>query len=74
MTNAFHALEHLSMKYNSRKPWLSTAWCAAIKKKNKLYYKSIKVKSLQNKLYYKSFRNRLKHLLKAAEKNTTVIF
>ena len=60
-------LEHSSMKYNSRKPWLSMALGAAIKKKNKLYYKSIKVKSLQNKLYYKSYRNRLKHLLKAAE-------
>ena len=46
---------------------------AVIKTKNKIYYKSIKENFLQNKLYYESYRNRLKNLLKAAEKNTTVI-
>ena len=49
-------------------PWLSDALHVSIKKKNKLYRKSIKIKSVHNEMVYKNYRNTLKHLLKAAEK------
>ena len=61
-------LQHISKKYNTRKPWLSDTLRDAIKNKNKLYRKSIKIKSVKNEMVYKNYRNKLKHLLKAAEK------
>ena len=61
-------LKHISKKYNTRKPWLSDTLRDAIKKKNKLYRKSIKIKSVYNEMVYKNYRNKLRHLLKAAEK------
>ena len=36
--------------------------------KNKLYRKSLKIKSTNNEMVYKIYRNKLKHLLKSAEK------
>ena len=39
-------LQHISKIYNTRKPWLSDTLRDAIKKKNKLYRKSIKIKSV----------------------------
>ena len=61
-------LQHIFKKYNTRKPWLSDSLRDAIKKKNKLYRKSLKIKSANNEMVYKNYRNKLKHLLKAAEK------
>ena len=61
-------LETISKQYNTRKPWLSPILRDAIKKKNKLYIKSIKHKCLHNETVYKNYRNCLKKLLKAAEK------
>ena len=62
------ALQHISKKYNTRKPWLFDALCVSIKRKNKLYRKSIKIKSVHNEMVYRNYRNKLKYLLKAAEK------
>ena len=36
--------------------------------KNKLYRKHLKIKSVANEIKYKNYRNRLNHILKAAEK------
>ena len=36
-------------RYHTRKPWLTTCLREAIKKKNKLYYKSIKIKCMRTK-------------------------
>ena len=38
------------------------------KKKNKLYWQYLKVKCVRNEVTYKEYRNKLKGLLKAAEK------
>ena len=61
--------QHISTKYNTRKPWLSDTLRDAIKKKHKVYRKSIKIKSVyrSNEMVYKNYRNKLRHLLKAAE-------
>ena len=61
-------LQHISKKYNTGKPWLFDTLRDAIKEKNKLYRKSIKIKSVYNEMVYKNYRNKLRHLLKAAEK------
>ena len=61
-------LETISKRYNTRKPWLSQVLRDSIKKKNKLYIKSIKHKCLHNETVYKNYRNHLKKLLKVAEK------
>ena len=52
----------------SYKPWLT--WCLrnAIRKKNKLYYKSIKIKCFRTKKMYEDYRNQLRKLMRAAEK------
>ena len=52
--------------YYTRKPWLTECLRDAIKKKNKLYRQYLKVRCVRN--LYKEYRNRLKCLLKAAEK------
>ena len=54
-------LQHISKKYNTRKPWLSDSLRDAIKNKNKLYRKSLKIKSTNNEMVYKNYRNKLKH-------------
>ena len=38
------------------------------KKKNKLYWQYLKVKCVRNEVTYKEYRNKLKGVLKAAEK------
>ena len=58
----------------TKNPWLSDTLREAIKKKNKLYYKSVKIKSLQAEIDYKTYRNELRRLLKTAEKNSTMIY
>ena len=55
-------------KYYMRKPWLTSGLCDAIKKKNRLYYKSIKVKCVRTKIEYNVYRRNLKKLLRASEK------
>ena len=61
-------LQTISKTYNTRKPWLTDSLRDAIKKKNKLYYLSKKIKCLRNEINYKEYRNKLKKVLKAAEK------
>ena len=39
----------------------------AIRKKNKLYYKSIKIKCIRTKKMYEDYRNQLRKLMRAAE-------
>ena len=55
-------------KYYMRKPWLTNGLCDAIKKKNRMYYKSIKVKCVQTKIEYNVYRRNLRKLLRASEK------
>ena len=55
-------------KYYLRKPWLTSGLCDAIKKKNRLYYKSIKVKCVRTKIEYNVYRRNLRKLLRASEK------
>ena len=50
--------KHITLR---RKPGLSDTLCDAIKKKNKLYRKSIKIRSVNNEMVYKIYRNKLKH-------------
>ena len=59
-------LETISKRYDARKPWLSQVLRDSIKKKNKLYIKSIKHKCLHNETVYKNNRNHLKKLLKVS--------
>ena len=54
--------------YNNKKPWLSDTLRETIKKKNKLYYKSVQIKSLQAEIDYKTYGNELGRLLKTAER------
>ena len=55
-------------RYHTRKPWLITCLREAIKKKNKLYYKSIKIKCMRTKKEYVSYRNQLWKLMRVTEK------
>ena len=55
-------------KYYTRKLWLTDLLKDAIKKKNKLYMKSLKVKTTANEIEYKSYRNKLNHILRFAER------
>ena len=59
----------VKLKYNNKKPWLSDGLRNAIKQKNKLYIKSIKIKTAQNETRYKTYRNHLKRILYKAEKD-----
>ena len=54
--------------YHKRKPWLTSRLRDAIKKKNKSYYKSIKIKCIRTKKVYEDYRNQLRKLVRAAEK------
>ena len=55
-------------KYNTRKPWLTEKHRNSIKHKNKLYAISIKRKTAYNEMCYTACRNKLNHVLRAAEK------
>ena len=54
--------------YHIRKPWMTSCLRDAIRKKNKLYYKSIKIKCIRTKKMYEDYRNQLRKLMRAAEK------
>ena len=54
--------------YHIRKPWLTSCLRDAIRKKHKLYYKSIKIKCIRTKKMYEDYRNQLRKLMRAAEK------
>ena len=54
--------------YHIRKPWLTSCLRDAIRKKNKLYYKSVKIKCIRTKREYEVYRNQLRKLMRAAEK------
>ena len=54
--------------YYTRKLWLTDLLKDAIKKKNKLYMKSLKIKTTANEIEYKSYRNKLNHILRFAER------
>ena len=58
----------ISKKYSNRKPWLSDAIRNSIMNKNKLYHKYKKIPSDRNEIIYKTFKNKLRHVLKFAEK------
>ena len=58
----------IKLKYNNRKPWLTEGLKQSIKNINKLYMKSVKIRSAYNEMKYKTFRNKLKHVLLTAEK------
>ena len=60
--------KEIKTKYNNRKPWLSEGLKQSIKIKNKLYKKSIKMKSSYNEMKYKMYKNKIKQLLLKAEK------
>ena len=59
-------------QYFYNKPWLTSALKQAIKNKNKLYTTRNKGSTpesiLQNQAFYKKYRNKLHHLLNAAER------
>ena len=59
----------VKLKYNNKKPWLSDGLRNAIKQKNKLYIKSIKIRTAQNETRYKTYRNHIKRILYKAEKD-----
>ena len=58
----------VELKYNNRKPWLTSALKESIRRKNNLYYQYRKIKSCYYEGQYKSYRNKLTKLLKCAEK------
>ena len=53
-------LQKITTVYNTRKPWLTSSPRDAIRKKNKLYHKSIKINCLRLVNEYKLYRNTLK--------------
>ena len=58
----------MNKKYNTRKMWLTELLKDAIKTKNKLYLKSIKINTAANEIQYKKYRNKLNHILRCAER------
>ena len=58
----------IQLKYNYKKPWLSEGLRQAIKTKNKLYRKSVIIKSSYNESTYKRYRNKLRRVLLSEEK------
>ena len=54
--------------YNNRKPWLTQGLKTAIKNKNKLYIKSVRIASPQTLADYKAYKSNLNKLLKHAER------
>ena len=59
----------IKTNYSHRKPWLIDGLRQAIKTKNKLYRKNLKVKSCYNEMKYKTYRNKLRHIWLKQEKN-----
>jgi exonuclease III len=57
-----------STPYNTKLPWLIIVLKNAIKTKNRLYNKLNRAKSKENLAIYKNYKNRLNHLLRAAER------
>ena len=53
----------VKIRYNHYKPWLSDSLKRSIKQKNRLYYKSIKLRTAYNELMYTTYRNKLKRVL-----------
>ena len=58
----------IQLKYNYKKPWLSEGLRQAIKTKNKLYRKSLIIKSSYNESTYKRYRNKLRRVLLSEKK------
>ena len=58
----------IKIKYNFKKPWLSEGLRRAIKTRNKLYRKSLSIKSSYNEITYKRYRDKLRHNLIHEEK------
>ena len=58
----------VTKKYNTRRLWLSQSLKDAIKGKNKLYMKLIKLNTTANEVTYKRYRNKLNHILKYAKR------
>ena len=54
--------------YKDRKPWLTLSLKKSIKTKNKLYTRYLHLKTIESKSNYTQYRNRLKSVMKAAEK------
>ena len=59
----------IKIKHNNYKPWLSESLRICIKRKNHLYYKSIKHRTAYNELMYSMYRNKLKKILMKSEKD-----
>ena len=59
----------VKVKFNNHKPWLSDSLKRCIKHKNRLYYKSVKVRTAYNELMYTTYRNKLKNILGKAEQD-----
>ena len=67
--NACFPLKKIKKKYYTSKPWLTEALKESIKTKNKLYISRYKAGNHEeNVAYYKRYRNRLNHVLRAAER------
>ena len=66
--------QSFTKRYHTRKPWLTTCLREAIKKKNKLYYESIKIKCLRTKEGYVFYRNQLRkqYWWELQKRNTTL--
>ena len=58
----------IKLKYNYKKPRFSEGHRQAIKTKNKLYRKSVIIKSSYNESTYKRYRNKLRRVLLSEEK------
>ena len=67
--NACFPLKKIKKKYYTSKPWLTEALKESIRTKNKLYISRYKAGNHEeNVAYYKKYRNRLNHVLRAAER------
>ena len=55
--------QKVQMKYNTRRPWLSDGIKNAIRHKNKLYRKSIKMQTSYNEISYKTYQRTLKKIM-----------
>ena len=67
--NRYFPKKRIYFKYNAKKPWISEGLRRAIRTKNKLYRKSIRIKTSYNESTYKMYRNNLKKILLKEQKN-----
>ena len=67
--NQSFPLKDWCVNYRTRKSWLSSGMKESIKRKNKLYVKSIKFPPLQNIRVYKIYRNKLNSVLRKTERD-----